>query len=173
MTTEILAEYVRYTRWATLTTLDACAMLDEDELRRDLHSSYGSIWGTLVHIYQADSVWWNRFQGNPTSALSAHEPGTGIAELRERWNRVLADFGEWAESRNDQDWFQEFEYRNTRGETFRQPVWEAVMHAVNHATLHRGQVLTMFRQLDRVPTGVDMIFYFRDKAKRGSEAATR
>lgn len=173
MTTEILAEYVRYTRWATLTTLDACAMLDEEELRRDLRCSYGSIWGTLVHIFQADSVWWNRFQGNPTRLLSAHDPGSSVVELRERWTPVLNEFCHWAESRSDQEWFDEFEYRNTKGEAFRQPFWEAVMHAVNHATLHRGQILSMFRQLDRVPTGVDMIFYFREKAQRGSEAAAR
>lgn len=168
MSTDILTEYVHYNRWATLATLDACAMLDEEELRRDLRAAYHSIWGTLVHIYQADCVWWSRFQGIPTGLLSVHDPGSNIAELRERWSRVLEEFCSWAESQDEHSWHSEFEYRNTKGESFRQPFWEAVMHAVNHATLHRGQILTLFRQIDRVPTSVDMIFYFREKAKRQS-----
>ena len=165
MTNEVLVEYVNYTRWATLTTLDACTMLDDDELRRDLRASYRSIWGTLVHIYQADCVWWSRCQGQPTTGLSAFEPGSTVLELRERWAVVLNELVSWAQTRTLEQWAATFEYRNSKGETFRQPVWEAALHVVNHATLHRGQVLSMFRQLDRVPTGVDLIFYYRDKAR--------
>jgi len=166
MRNEYLVEYVRYGRWATLTTLDACAALDEVDLRRDLRAAYQSVWGTLVHVYQADSVWWSRFQGQATGKLSTFEPGTGLAELRERWLAVQDQFVTWAQSLTSDQWDADFEYRNSKGEGFRQPIWEAVLHAVNHGTLHRGQILTMFRQLDRVPTGTDLIFYYREKAKR-------
>ncbi|MDZ7637708.1 MAG: DinB family protein [Bryobacterales bacterium] len=155
------------------TTLDACAMINEEDLRRDLRASYQSIWGTLAHIYQADCVWWNRFQGEATVPLSLFEPGTSLGELRERWLRVLHDLVAWAETRTEVEWAADFEYRNSRGDYYRQPVWEAALHVVNHATLHRGQILSMFRQLDRVPTGVDLIFYYREKAKAAAEVAKR
>lgn len=164
MDNEVLVEYIRYNRWATLTTLDACAMLDEDDLRRDMRAAYQSVWGTLVHIYQADCVWWNRFQGVPTGSLSAFEPGSDMAELRERWKQQLDAIVAWAESRTSEQWKADFEYRTSKAEPQRQPLWEAALHAVNHATLHRGQILTMFRQLDRVPTGVDLIYYYRERA---------
>lgn len=163
---EVLVEYIHYTRWATLTTLDACAMIDDEDLRRDLRASHQSIWGTLAHLYQADCVWWSRLQGVAATPASVFEPGSSIEELRERWLLVLNQLVTWAESRSDAEWAADLEYRNSRGHYFKQPVWEIALHVVNHGTLHRGQILSMFRQLDRVPTGVDLIFYYREKAGR-------
>jgi len=38
-----------------------------------------------------------------------------------------------------------------------------MQHLVNHATYHRGQIVTMLRQLGVKPTNTDMIFYFRQQ----------
>jgi len=38
---------------------------------------------------------------------------------------------------------------------------EIVLHVVNHATYHRGQITTMLRQLGRKPIGTDLIIYYR------------
>ncbi len=165
---EALVEYIRYNRWAARTTLDACAALEEEDLRRDLKSSHQSIWGTLAHIYQADCVWWNRLDGAVRIAVTG--PGSSLDELRELWLGLLDNFVAWAESRTPEQWLADLEYRNSRGIEFRQPLWEVALHVVNHATLHRGQVLSMFRQLDRVPAGVDLIFYYRGKERAPAAA---
>jgi len=39
---------------------------------------------------------------------------------------------------------------------------EALTRKVNHATLHRGQVMSMLRQLGVKPPATDLIFYYRD-----------
>jgi uncharacterized damage-inducible protein DinB len=40
-----------------------------------------------------------------------------------------------------------------------------LVHVVNHATYHRGQVTTMLRQLGAAPAlSMDMIAYFRERA---------
>ncbi|MCC7341489.1 MAG: DinB family protein [Bryobacterales bacterium] len=168
---EMLVEYLRYTRWATRTALDACAVIDDEDLRRDVHASHRSIWGTLVHIYQSDCVWWNRLQGDGAVRAGAFEPGSSIEDLRERWMPVLDELVKWAERLSDADWAQDLEYLTSRGVAIRQPVWEVALHVVNHATLHRGQILILFRQLDRVPTGVDLILYFREKSKAKADLA--
>ncbi|MCZ2152594.1 MAG: DUF664 domain-containing protein, partial [Bryobacterales bacterium] len=85
---EALVEYVRYDRWATRTTLDACAALEDEDLRRDLKASHQSIWGTLAHIYHADCVWWNRLGGGEAGVV-AMDPGSSLEELRERWLALL------------------------------------------------------------------------------------
>ncbi len=45
------------------------------------------------------------------------------------------------------DWDRIVAYRNIKGERFESPVWQIVLHVVNHASYHRGQVTTMLRQL--------------------------
>lgn len=162
---EMLVEYIRYTRWATRTTLDACAVIDDEDLRRDVRASHHSVWGTLAHIYQSDCVWWSRLHGDSAARAGSFDPGSSIEELRERWLRVLNEFVDWAEALSAAGWAEEVAYLTSRGLSVRQPIWEVALHVVNHATLHRGQILSMFRQLDRVPTGVDLIFYYREKSK--------
>lgn len=161
LATRMILDYVRYTQWASTALLDACAALSQEELHHDLHTAYPSIWATLVHIYQADAVWLSRFRGEKVMSLAAFEPGSSLEELRGRWSATLQDLVDFAESRTDAHWEETLHYVNTRGAAFSQPLWQAVLHTVNHATLHRGQILAMFRQIGRVPVSVDLINYYR------------
>jgi uncharacterized damage-inducible protein DinB len=43
------------------------------------------------------------------------------------------------------------------------PIWQIVLHLVNHATLHRGQVMAMLRQLGAVPPPTDLMVYYREQ----------
>ena len=53
-------------------------------------------------------------------------------------------------------------YQSMAGDPFSDPVWKIVMHVVNHATLHRGQVMAMLRQMGVAPPGTDLIYYYRE-----------
>jgi uncharacterized damage-inducible protein DinB len=44
------------------------------------------------------------------------------------------------------------------------PVWQIVLHVVNHGTLHRGQVMGMLRQLGVAPPPTDLIRYYLNLA---------
>jgi uncharacterized damage-inducible protein DinB len=52
------------------------------------------------------------------------------------------------------------EYRNLNGETWRYPLWQQLYHVVNHSTYHRGQVVTMLRQLGATPTPTNFLVYY-------------
>jgi uncharacterized damage-inducible protein DinB len=39
-----------------------------------------------------------------------------------------------------------------------------VVHVVNHATLHRGQIVGMLRQLTMKPPATDILFYYYEQA---------
>jgi uncharacterized damage-inducible protein DinB len=44
------------------------------------------------------------------------------------------------------------------------PVGQIIAHLVNHGTHHRGQVVTMLRQLGATPAkAMDLIYYYREK----------
>lgn len=165
MTNEMISDMVRYTEWASVTTLDACAVLSREELHQDLQTAYPSIWATLVHVYQADCRWWNRFQGIPVGTLAEFEPGSSLDELRERWQVTLDELIRFTSALSDDELRAPLEFRTTKGTQFRQPIWQAIVHVVNHGTLHRGQILAMFRQIGRVPTSVDVMHYFRQRDK--------
>ena len=51
------------------------------------------------------------------------------------------------------------EYTTLRGDVFRHPVRDLLFHALNHATYHRGQIATEFRQIGLEPLATDYILY--------------
>ena len=153
---------LRYSAWASRRTLESVAPVPPEDLSRDLGSSYGGLHGTLAHIFQADAIWFDRLMGKPTTDLSAYDPPSHLAALSERWLAVLDGYVCWGEKLDAAGWDRIAHYRNTKGEPFAQPVWQIVLHIVNHATYHRGQITTMLRQLGRTPIGTDLIAYYRE-----------
>ena len=152
---------VQYSAWATRRVLESVRSLDAEELHRDLGSSYGGIYGTLAHIFQADSIWFDRLDGISTSSLAAYVPEAEFAAFSRRWLAALDCWVSWAEALDSAGWDRIVAYRNTKGETDSQPAWRIALHVVNHASYHRGQITTMLRQLGREPIGTDLMAYYR------------
>jgi uncharacterized damage-inducible protein DinB len=157
MDTQALVLQLRYSAWATRRVLECTAALSPDELSRNLGNSYGGVHGTLKHIYQADSIWLDRLMGAPTSDLSKYEPSSDFSE----WIPLLDRYVKWAEGLTPSDWDRIVAYRNVKGESLRTPVWQIVLHLVNHASYHRGQITTLLRQISCAPVGTDLITYYR------------
>jgi uncharacterized damage-inducible protein DinB len=161
MDSEALVLQLRYSAWATRRVLDSANALSAEELRRDLGNSYGGVRGTLDHIYQADAIWFDRLMGAPTGNLASYAPNPDFAGFSEKWVGLLERYVSWAEKLNPADWDRVVAYRNIKGEPFQQPIWQIVLHIVNHASYHRGQITTLLRQVGRPPIGTDLITYYR------------
>ncbi len=48
------------------------------------------------------------------------------------------------------------------------PMWQSLQHVVNHGTYHRGQVITMLRQLGAKPIQTDLMHFYRERAVAAS-----
>ena len=51
------------------------------------------------------------------------------------------------------------------------PVWQMLVHVVNHGTYHRGQITTMLTAEGRSPGELDLINYAEEQATGGSANA--
>jgi uncharacterized damage-inducible protein DinB len=161
METQALVLQLRFSEWATRRILDAVSSLSDEELQRDMRNSYGGILGTLAHIYQADAIWFDRLMGTATGPLTNYAPGVGLAELSSRWQTVHDRYRDWAAQLAPGGWDRIVPHRNLKGEEARQAVWRIILHVVNHASYHRGQITTMLRQLGREPVGTDLMLFYR------------
>lgn len=154
-----------YTKWANDLALKAAAALADESLRRDVGISHGSIFGTLSHMAGAEWIWLERWHGQAPGreawSLWQTESCADLATLNERWRDVVdrrARFiSELDEARLKAD--QPFTLLNS--DTSSMPLVDQMQHVVNHATLHRGQVVGMIRQLGITPPSTDLLFYLR------------
>jgi uncharacterized damage-inducible protein DinB len=163
MTKTDLADHVSYSRWASMRLIEACRSIAKDDLRREVVSSFASILDTLEHIFWGDRLWLSRLQGSARTTLNDAGERYSVAELEPAWRAVLDEFEHFAAGAAPDALCR---HRNLSGDLYEIPVGQIVMHVVNHATYHRGQVSTMLRQLGRTPPSTDLILYYRERLPR-------
>jgi uncharacterized damage-inducible protein DinB len=151
--------HIRFHRWAQAKLFEVIHALDV-EPSQDLKTSYPPLYAVLGHMYSAEKVWAARVKGDVEQSLlsSIAVPETWTA-LEASWKPVLDALVEWALT--EQDWSKDIRYSNSTGKEFLTPKWQVVLHLVNHASYHRGQVMGMARQLGGAPEGTDLIIYYR------------
>lgn len=162
MTADEIRTHIRYSHWASRRLLQAAMQLSEPELHRDLKVSHGSLMGTLAHIHLADRIWFSRVV-DPTIRIYLPNDSLPDERLEAEWSDVQKRWEEWSGTLDDDDLKRIVSYWNLKGEPGATPVWQIVLHVVNHATLHRGQAMGMLRQLGVPPPATDLIFYYREQ----------
>lgn len=160
--TEEMRDLYAYDRWATDRILDAAGRLSAEERSRDLGSSFPSVLATLAHIAAADWVWLERWHGRSPTGLPGGWELSNLDEVRRRWEKVLDERTAFVNGLTEEDLRREVSYRTTSGTPHRNPLAALLRHVVNHATYHRGQVVTMLRQLGAEPPATDLIVYYRE-----------
>ena len=158
--------HLSYHRWATEQLLEAARGLEPEALHRDLGTPNRSIFGTLAHVFQADQIWLGRVLGQSGVVPVRVEPEQGIDALQREWSPRLAAWTDWARGVAPEAWTRPVSYLHSSGKEFSTPGNEIVLHLVNDGTLHRGQVMAMFRQVGAKPPGTDLIFYYRSLESR-------
>jgi uncharacterized damage-inducible protein DinB len=85
--------------------------------------------------------------------------------MKEAINGLLNQSWEWSNWMNritEEQLQNEFSYKNLKREVFTSGVWQVVHHLFNHGTYHRGQLVTMMRELDAtVIPSTDFIQWYR------------
>lgn len=162
VTVEAIRTHLDYTAWASRRLVDAANALSSEELTQDFRTADHSVLGTLVHVYAADRVWFGRIQGNPPARFIDPQQDMRLEVLQNDWPVLYKRWQEWAVSRGDDSIRAKISYKDLKGNSHETPLWQIVLHVVNHGTHHRGQVSGFLRALGRTPPPLDLIAYYRE-----------
>lgn len=155
-----LRTHLDYTAWATTRLLAAAARVPTADLERDFGTADKSVLGTLIHVFSADRVWLARIQGGPGEAFE-RPVGYDLARLAAEWPPLLARWGDWAAALTDESATARLDYASMDGKKWNSPMWQIVLHVVNHGTHHRGQVAGFLRAMGQAPPPLDLVAYYR------------
>ena len=155
-----------YTEWANGLAMDAAAQLSDENLRRDVRISHKSIFGTLVHMAGAEWIWVERWHGrSPAKAeawsLWSTESCADLQMLNERWRDVIDRRSRFVAELDEDRLAAELAFKLLSGDPSSMRLVDQMQHVANHATMHRGQVVGMIRQLGIDPPATDLLFYVR------------
>jgi uncharacterized damage-inducible protein DinB len=155
------ASHLQYHRWANHRIVEAAGALPSEALHKDHGVSFKSIFGTLVHMYQADSTWFGRIFGNPDSQTTSYPPKPDLAGLTSDWFPLLDRAANWGAMLTEPEWNNVISYKDSKGNAHQTPILPIIMQVVNHGSYHRGQVSSLLRQTGATPPNTDIINFYR------------
>ncbi len=155
-----------YTEWANDLAMDAAIKLPDEGLLRDVGISHRSIFGTLVHMAGAEWIWLERWHGrSPTKAeawtLWSTESCKDLGVLKDRWLNLISDRAQFVSELDEMRLAADLHFKLLSGDPSSMSLINQMQHVVNHATMHRGQIVGMIRQLGIEPPATDLLFYLR------------
>ncbi|MHB8753582.1 MAG: DinB family protein [Candidatus Acidiferrales bacterium] len=162
MTVEDVHLLYDYNSWANRRALDACARLSTAQLTQNVNSSFPSVRDTLAHIMLVEWLWLERWLGRSPGFPTENFPD--LVSLRSRWQKIESDLLKFVRALSAADLDRVVTYRNTKGNSFSDRIWQMLQHLVNHGTYHRGQITTLLRQLDATPVATDLIAFYRERS---------
>lgn len=165
MTITDIKTLYEYNSWAKARLLQALDAMKEEDLHKDLKSSFPSIFATLLHIVSAENIWLQRFSGAESVKPLTKDDIPTYAALKTQWNETEASFGKLLAVLTEKQLSEVITFKNSKGEPVSQLRWQALQHLVNHESYHRGQITTMIRQLGGTPVNTDLIGFYRMRNK--------
>lgn len=161
---ELLQQLSLYNIWANQLLLDFILTLTEEQQKTEVLSSFNSLYKTALHIWSAETVWWQRMKLQERIVAPGETFNGGFKELSKELMKQNKQWRDWIENASKPMLQHEFIYYNTKKEKFKQPVYQMLLHVFNHGTYHRGQLVNILRQLgvEKIPQ-TDFIVWSRRK----------
>jgi uncharacterized damage-inducible protein DinB len=160
---DALRMHLAYTAWASRRLVDLAGKLSAEELKRDFQTADHSVLGTLVHVFAADRIWLARVTGSAGGPFLT-DADYSLAVLQTDWPAVQEKWQQWATGLTDADAPRVVSYKDTQGNGYQRPLWQLILHVVNHGTHHRGQVSGFLRSMGQTPPPLDLTAYYREQA---------
>jgi uncharacterized damage-inducible protein DinB len=135
--------------WPVLTSLS------NTEAQRTFVSSYPSVFATVAHMVVAEAFWQHRLDAGPldTAAAAARD----LVALERAWRTQEARRAGWLAVA---DPHADVSFTLAGGYSGTVKAWECVSHVTSHAHYHRGQVVTLLRQLGLPAPSLDLLGSF-------------
>jgi len=161
---ELLQQLSAYHLWADKLLLSCINGLPGEMHQKEVRSSFPSLYKTVLHIWSAESIWWQRMKLQERIIVPADsftgsmlEASNELMQLDKLWN-------EWIHAAQERHLEHVFQYQNMSGQQFKQPMYQMLLHLFNHGTYHRGQLVTILRQLgiEKIPQ-TDFIVWSRKR----------
>ena len=168
MTAQEARTHIRYSGWASRKVMNAVLALSPEDRAKPMGVSHESLAKTLAHIYFADSIWYSRI-ADRSYPVTSHDALPSLDFVVEEWPRLQARWEAWADAATDADIARQVPFKSRFVGNAGLPAWQIVMHVVNHATLHRGQIVAMLRQLGMTPPATDIVFYYYEQSEASAK----
>jgi uncharacterized damage-inducible protein DinB len=158
----LLLDYAKHNLWATNLYIEFLKSQNPALLEKELVSSFPSIIHTIVHIHAAQNIWCARLH-NEVGSFPKYESFKSNEEIFENWLQSSTELLNFVHQVTNNELIAIKKFTLLNGSTNENEVKDMLLHCINHSNFHRGQLVTLMRQvgITNIPAS-DYIKYKRN-----------
>jgi uncharacterized damage-inducible protein DinB len=145
MTKQYFIELAEYNLWANTIVCGWLEQINDEQWNKEIISSFNSIQETVLHIISAENAWLQRFKKEPFDWLQSTYNGSREEHIN-LWKKTSAELKDFIDVFDENNLNANLDFKRLNGDAYSMPYYQLFAHVVNHATYHRGQLVTMLRQ---------------------------
>ncbi len=166
MDKQYFKEIVDYNLWANKKMATWLNQISEAQWTQELVSSFSTIKETVLHNAGAESLWRDRLIGTKEQNWIPDTFKGSKQEAIELWLECSKKFKEYLYQTTMNELKQDLIYKRMNGETYVMTKYKVIIHVSNHATYHRGQLVTMLRQVGFIDVSTTDISTYYTQLKK-------
>ncbi|TWW02072.1 DinB family protein [Chitinophaga pinensis] len=150
---DILLSYAAYNLWANNKIADVLKKLPDTQLDQETGSSFGTLRKTVYHMWDVESLWYQRLHLVEQAVKPSPAFEGSFQDACARWQEQSVKLADWVRTVQPVRLQHVVAYYDTRKQYCKSTVIEILMQVFNHATYHRGQLVTLLRQagINKIP----------------------
>ena len=160
----LLINYQQYNHWANEKMCKYLDGVDELGLASDEREKFETIKSIILHIANTEQIWLGRLSGKNIPNMYNLDTSKSFSDICTSIRKNSDEFITFLSGKEDNFFLSSTEYVNLKGKTFSQNNAEIILHSMNHSTFHRGQVMSMLRNVGYTDQSAsDFIMFLREK----------
>ena len=166
----LLLNYLRYNHWANQKMCRYLSSLDIPAGDSGQGSLYETIRKIILHIADGEQTWLSRLNGENIPHMHNLDLEGSFHVICSLIIKNSNEFIDFIDAKDESFFKDSTDYINLKGKTFSQNNAEIILHAMNHSTFHRGQVINMLRNVGYTDQSAsDFIMFLREQALSSQE----
>ena len=159
-----LVKHLTYNLWANERIGHLLMTQEEEVLNAERKSSFSSISKTVLHIWDAETIWLTRLQGGSLTEWPSKNFSGSKGDMLKGLINTSTALLNYIETKGEAFQQEKILYKNMKGDAYENTVEEILLHLVNHGSYHRGQIITLLRDsgISHV-VSTDLIAWFREQ----------
>jgi uncharacterized damage-inducible protein DinB len=140
-----------YHIWANRSIRDTAAPLTAEQLVKPHGPDGASVHSTLVHTLSGQWIWLSRWKGDSPSKPLNPQAYPDLAAVNRHWEAHDRELTAYVAALDEIQLERTVDYVNTQGQPFAFPLWQLMVHQVNHGTQHRSELALWLSELGHSP----------------------
>ena len=170
----VIRQLCNYNYWARDRQLEACRALTPEQFGRSFGKGWSCVRDNLAHLVDTEAYYLHRWRGHSREQIVAamgfsrsderarlwSTQFPTLSRIEERWQNLEREVRHYMEVLQEHDLSETATYTDSKGQNWSYPVWQLILHLMNHQTYHRGQVAVLLRRLGATPPATDLLDFY-------------